>query len=442
MSHLLQILLLLSLVIAAAKLAGAAATRIGQPAVFGELLIGLILGPTVLNILAWPIFDGAPSETPGASPAPLLGLVNDLADVGVILLMLVAGLETDLDQMRRVGTAAFWSATGGVALPMAGGIAVAMMFGMPPFWTGVFVGTILTATSVSISAQVLMELGVLKSKEGATILGAAVIDDVIGIIVLSVVVAFAQASGGSSTLHLVTIVGRIALFFGAAVWIGKYFERILAWSDGLGVSQGLLASVTLLGFVYAWAAEYIGAVAAITGSYLAGVLLTRTRFKARIDEGVHPLTYSVLVPVFFISIGLRANGRELGPQAAFTVSLVLVAIVGKIVGCGGLARICGFTNVESLRVGLGMISRGEVGLIVAGYGLSHRIIGQDVFSASVLMVLATTMVTPPLLRLAYPKTIARASVAVEEAFTTVPSEVHGAVGGVDAPPEADPPRQA
>lgn len=428
MSHLLQILLLLSLVIAAAKLAGAAATRVGQPAVFGELLVGLLLGPTVLNVLSWPVFSAVTTETAGSASVPLLGLTNDLADVGVILLMLVAGLETDLDQMRTVGTAAFWSACGGVALPMAGGILTAAAFGMPVFWTGIFVGTILTATSVSISAQVLMELGVLKSKEGATILGAAVIDDVMGLIVLSVVVAFAQAAGGGSAMQMLVIVGRMLLFFGAAILVGRYFEPIAAWGDSLGVSQGLLATVTLLAFLYAWAAEYVGGVAAITGSYLAGVLLTRTSFKTRIDEGVHPLTYSLLVPIFFISIGLRANGRELGAHAAFTLVLLLVAIAGKIVGCGALARMCGFSTRESVRVGIGMISRGEVGLIVAGYGLSHGVIGQDVFSAAVIVVLGTTMITPPLLRLAYPKATTRPHVAVEEAFTAIPDDVHDAVG--------------
>jgi Kef-type K+ transport system membrane component KefB len=429
MSHLLQLLLLLSIVIAAAKLAGAAATRLGQPAVFGELLIGLVLGPTVLNVLSWPMFANSTGGPPQGVQIPsLVGVVNDLADVGVILLMLVAGLETDLGQMRRVGTAAFWSAAGGVVLPMLGGVGVAIAFGMPVFWTGLFIGTILTATSVSISAQVLMELGVLKSKEGSTILGAAVIDDVLGIVVLSVVVAFSQASGGASALQVFAIAGRMVVFFSAAIWLGRHFERVLAWSDALDVSQGLLAAVVLLGFLYAWAAEYIGAVAAITGSYLAGVLLSRTSFKTRIDHGVHPLTYSVLVPVFFISIGLRANGRDLGSMAAFTTSLVVVAIVGKIVGCGGMARVCGFSRAESARVGLGMISRGEVGLIVAGYGLSHGVIGQPVFSASVLMVLVTTMVTPPLLRLAYPRrTGGPRRMAVEEAFTAVPALVHDRV---------------
>ena len=297
--------------------------------------------------------------------------------------------------------------------------------------------TILTATSVSISAQVLMELGVLRSKEGATILGAAVIDDVMVLIVLSVVVAFAQASGGASALQLLVIVGRMLLFFGAAMLVGRYFERIAAWGDALGVSQGLLATVALLAFVYAWAAEYVGGVAAITGSYLAGVLLTRTSFKTRIDEGIHPLTYSILVPVFFISIGLRANGRELGTHAVFTVVLLLVAVAGKVVGSGAMARVCGFSNRESMRVGIGMISRGEVGLIVAGYGLSHGVIGQDVFSAAVIMVLGTTMITPPLLRLVYPKVASRHHVAVEEAFTAIPEEVHHAVGGTSSTRAAD-----
>ena len=430
MNHLLQLLLLLSLIIAAAKLSGGAATRLGQPAVFGEILAGLLLGPTVLNVLAWSIFS-EPIVAPGTEPPlPLLPLISDLADVGVILLMFVAGLETDLAQMRRVGPVAFWSAAGGVVLPFFGGIMTAAAFGKPVLWQGVFIGTVLTATSVSISAQTLMELGVLRSKEGSTILGAAVIDDVMGIIVLSVVVAFAQAAatGGVSATHMLAIVGRMVLFFGAAILFGRFFERILAWGDGLDVSQGLLATVAVLAFAYAWAAEYVGQVAAITGSYLAGVLMTRTSFKKRIDDGVHPLTYSILVPVFFISIGLRANARELGPHAAFTVVLLIVAIAGKIVGCGLLARICGFSNRESIRVGLGMISRGEVGLIVAGYGLSHGVIARDVFSASVLMVLATTMITPPLLRLAYPRVPHRPHLAVEEAFTGAPDEVHDAVG--------------
>lgn len=398
MSELLQILLLLALVIAAAKLAGALANRIGQPAVFGEILVGLVLGPTVLDILGWQLF--APHE--GGESGGLLKLMKDLAEIGVLLLMFVAGLETDLAEMRRIGKVAFWAAFGGVAMPMIGGIAVASAFGLPIFWEGIFIGTILTATSVSISAQTLMELGALRTREGATILGAAVIDDVMGIIVLSLVVAFAKTAGGGIDLASVGLIAvRIVGFFAVGILAGRFVTPFLRWASNLGVSQGLLAAVLFVVLIYAWAAEFFGSVAAITGSYLAGVLVAQGPYKKQVDEGIHPLTYSMFVPVFFISIGLQANGRDLGERAAFAIALILVAIVAKAVGCGAFARVCGFSTRESVRVGAGMISRGEVGLIVAGYGLANNIIGPEVFSAAVVMVLATTMVTPPLLRLTF-----------------------------------------
>jgi Kef-type K+ transport system membrane component KefB len=402
MSHVLQILLLLAIVVASAKLAGVLANRIGQPAVFGELLAGLVLGPTLLNILGWPVF--APAAELGGEAVPgLLPLIRDLAELGVLLLMFVAGLETDLDEMRRVGRVAFWSAFGGVVLPLVGGALTAVAFGLPLFWEGIFIGTILTATSVSISAQTLIELGALRTREGSTILGAAVIDDVMGLILLSVVVAFARASAaGVDHIQLVLVGARIVVFFAVGIALGRWLTPALRWAAGLGVSQNVLSAVLVIIFLYAWAAEYLGSVAAITGSYLAGVLVSRTEFKTQIDTGIHPLTYSMFVPVFFISIGLQANGRELGDRAWFTVALVGVAIAAKALGCGLFARLFGFTTQESVRVGVGMISRGEVGLIVAGYGLAHGLVGRDVFSASVIMVLATTMVTPPLLRLTFP----------------------------------------
>lgn len=400
MSHPLQLLLLLALVIAAAKAAGALASRIGQPGVFGEILVGLLLGPTLLDVLAWPMF-AAPGGEAGAG---LGAVVRDLAEVGVLLLMFVAGLETDVQQMRRVGNVAFWSAFGGVVFPMIGGVATAAAFGLPVLWEGIFIGTILTATSVSISAQTLMELGALRTREGSTILGAAVIDDVMGIIVLSLVIAAANASAtGFDLAQLGILAVRIVAFFAIGIAAGRWFAPFLGWASGLPVTQALLAAVLILVFFYSWAAEYLGAVAAITGAYLAGVLVAQTPFKKQVDEGVHPLTYSMFVPIFFVSIGLQANGRELGESAWFTIALIVVAIVTKAVGCGLFARLSGFTATESIRVGAGMISRGEVGLIVAGYGLAHQIIGRDVFSASVVMVLVTTMVTPPLLRLTFPR---------------------------------------
>jgi Kef-type K+ transport system membrane component KefB len=417
MTHFLQLLLLLTLVIAAAKLAGALANRLHQPAVFGEIFIGLVLGPTVLDVLGWPIFS-----------ASLLPQIKDLSEIGVLLLMFVAGLETDVEEMSRVGRVAFWAALGGVLLPLVGGAATAVAFGLPLFWEGIFIGTILTATSVSISAQTLMELGALRSREGSTILGAAVIDDVMGIIALSLVVAFAKASGsGVDATAILVVVLRIVLFFAIGLLAGRWLTPILRWAVRLGVSQGVLAATLVIAFVYAWAAEYVGAVAAITGSYLAGVLIAQTPFKDQINEGIHPLTYSMFVPVFFIGIGLQANGRDLGDRAVFTVVLVLVAIVAKAVGCGLFAKLFGFTTQESIRVGAGMISRGEVGLIVAGYGLANGLIGQQVFSASVIMVLVTTMVTPPLLRLTFPQAErAVTELRVEETIAGPPEETDDA----------------
>src|SRR5262245_64032238 len=220
MTHILQLLLLLALAIAAAKLAGWMATRIGQPAVFGEILIGLVLGPTVLNVLGLPLF--LPGVEGEAGHATLAAIMRDLSEIGVLLLMFVAGLETDLHEMRRVGRVAFWSAFGGVVLPLAGGAAIATAFGFPLYWEGIFIGTILTATSVSISAQTLLEIGALRSREGATILGAAVIDDVMGIVLLSVVVALAEAStsNGIDAVEIGVVFLRVIAYFGLAIRAG------------------------------------------------------------------------------------------------------------------------------------------------------------------------------------------------------------------------------
>jgi Kef-type K+ transport system membrane component KefB len=418
MPHALQVLLLLSLIVASAKVAGAASNRLGQPAVFGELLVGLLLGPTLLDVLGWSVFTGPAGD--GQAPSTLLPLVRDLAQIGVVLLMFIAGLETNLGEMRRVGHVAFWAAVGGVALPFAGGAAVAVWCGLPLAWEGLFVGAILTATSVSISAQTLMELGVLRSREGTVILGAAVIDDVIGILVLSFVVAFARTNGHVDLASTGMVLGRMIGFFALAYLLGTSLSAVGRWAERLRVSQALLAIVLAVVFVYAWSAEALGGVAAITGAYLAGVFFARTPFKSRIDAGIHPLTYSMFVPVFFVGIGLEADARHLGGRVLFTLLLVIVAIVSKALGCGVGARVMGMTRRESVRVGVGMISRGEVGLIVAGYGLAHGLIDTGIFSASVLMVLATTLVTPPLLRLAFPPRGARREGMVEETVAGPP----------------------
>jgi Na+:H+ antiporter len=235
-----------------------------------------------------------------------------------------------------------------------------------------------------------------------------------GIVVLSLVVAFARSGQGATLMDVALIIGRMTLYFIGAILVGRWLDPLIERLNRLGSSQGVLSGALVVAFVYAWGAEYVGQVAAITGSYLAGVLFGQTRFKKEIDQSIHAVTYSMLVPVFFISIGLQANGRELGSQALFTVLLVIVAIATKAIGCGVFARATGFTTTESIRVGAGMISRGEVGLIVAGYGLANGIIGRDVFSASVLVVLVTTMVTPPLLRMTFQRVSQPLAMPIEE----------------------------
>jgi Kef-type K+ transport system membrane component KefB len=417
-------LLLLVIIIVVAKTAGAISNRFGQPAVFGEIAVGLILGPTVLDLLGLPIFSVAVTHGAAEADHPsLLGVVTDLADIGVILLMFVAGMETDLERMKKVGKVAFSSAVGGVVLPMAGGIVMARLFGLG-WLESVFVGTILTATSVSISAQTLMELKALRSKEGATIIGAAVIDDVLGVIVLSFVIAFSLTEGGGARDIAVTVLA-MAGFFVISIWAGmRWLEKITAKVVKVPASQALMAFVLVVIFLYAWAAEFMGQVAAITGSYIAGVLFARTKFREEIDKGIHPITYSMFVPVFFVSIGLRANGRELTGAVLFTVLIVVVAIIAKVLGCALGAGLTGFNKLESFRVGFGMVSRGEVGLIVASLGLTYGIIERDVFSIMVIMVMVTTMVTPLFLRSVFPKV---KEVHVERVFESVAHVEQGEV---------------
>jgi len=444
MSHTLQLLLLLAIIIACAKWAGSLSLRWGQPAVFGKILIGLILGPTLLNILGWPIFlDPATTGTMDASVAhasPVFNTIKDMAEIGVILLMFLAGLETDINKMKTVGRAALGAAAGGVFLPLFAGIAVAATFAYLGlnygFYEVLFIGTILTATSVSISAQTLMELGAIKSREGMTILGAAVIDDILGIILLSVVIAFRPGAGieharerlldhimvwlrtspfveaYAGPVRVLVLVVLMVLFVLIA-WLGfKYAFRYIRYMGRQPITGGLLAGAIVVGLLFAWMAEFIGNLAAITGSYLAGVLIAQTHLRDQIEHRVQTLTYGLFVSIFFISIGLEADARTIfAPLAhvlsmtreewlviSFALLIVVVAIVTKAWGCMAGAMFAGFTRKQAFRVGVGMISRGEVGLIVASVGLSAGVINAQVFSMMILMVLVTTLVTPIWLR--------------------------------------------
>ncbi len=385
MSATLQLVLLLGIIIFAAKVGGLLSMRLGQPAVLGELLAGLILGPTVFDLLGAAAFASSHiGET-----------IVELGELGVIFLMFTAGLEVDFAELVKAGRAAMSAGVLGVVVPLILGALVALAFGFP-LMNSIFIGLILTATSVSISAQTLLELGFMRSKEGLALLGAAVIDDVIVVLLLSVLLALFGVGHGEVGM----IFARMAVFGVGATIIGVWvLPRALRWINRLPISEGEMAFVISVTFGYAWAAEYVGTLAAITGAFIAGVFFARTPLRHSIIQRMRTLTYAFFVPIFLISIGLKANARLLGLDGLlFAGMIILAAIVGKVLGCGLGARLGKFSTREALRVGVGMISRGEVGLIVAAIVLGDGLITQAVYSTMVVMVLATTLVTPILLR--------------------------------------------
>lgn len=374
-----SLLLQLVIIIGAVKTAGSLSDKLGQPTVFGKLLVGIILGPSLLGLIH-------ETET-----------IKLLAELGVIVLMFLAGLETDVDEFKQAGFASTMTALGGVVLPMAVGSLYAMSQGYGGF-IPLFIGTVLTATSVSISAQTLRELGRLKSKVGMTILGAAVIDDVLGIIVLTLVLGLAgTGAGGGSAVTL--LIAKMGLFFFLATYLGKLcIPPFLKWVTRSPVNQGLTAAALIVCFAFAELAEVSG-VANITGAYIAGIIIGTTKFKDEIMERSEALGYSFLIPIFFVSIGLQAEVGALGTGWVFVVILSLIAVVTKVVGCGLGAKISGFNWNKSLVIGVGMISRGEIALIIAAIGLQGKIIDQTLYTAIVVMVLVSTIVTPPLLKI-------------------------------------------
>ena len=398
MDPLLQLLLALAFILMAAKGSGYLSTRLGQPAVLGELLVGLILGPTVLDMLHWPVFsNGHLGET-----------LSHLAHLGVLFLMFIAGLEVDLEAMMRAGRPAVLAGVAGVVVPVALGMATALPFGFDP-QRSLFMGLVLAATSVSISAQTLMELRVLRTRVGMALLGAAVVDDVLVILLLSLFVALA-GGGGGGVVAVLWVLLKMAAFLGLAIWLGaRIIPRLGSLVDRLPISEGAMALAIVVTLLYAWAAEAWGGVAAITGAFLAGLLFARTPLRHHIEARMHTLAYAWLVPVFFVSIGLEANARALGLGGLpFALVILGIAVLSKVLGCGIGARLGGFSNGEALRLGVGMTSRGEVGLIVASVGLNAGLIGEWIFASVVLMVLATTLLTPIMLRALYPEAVGRA----------------------------------
>ena len=387
MTPILQLLLFLSLILFLAKLGGYISSSLRQPSVLGELMVGLLLGPSLLNTLHLPVFQNPNIDS----------IIESLAEIGVLLLMFVAGLELHLSELARNRRVSAYAGILGVLLPIALGWGVGMLFGFQTSHA-LFLGLALGATSVSISAQTLIEMKALRSRVGLGLLGAAVFDDILVILLLSSFLALQM--GGSGFIDVFWIFVRMVGFLTLSILFGLYgLPRLVKLISPLPISQGVITLALIVMFLYGFAAELFGGMASITGSFLAGLMFSRSHEKERLERGVSALAYSFFVPIFFVNIGLSVNVRELGAAAAWLLlAIVGAAVLGKLVGAGLGARLAGFSWLESVQLGAGMVSRGEVGLILASVGLNEGLMTANEFSAVVGMVIITTIITPLLLR--------------------------------------------
>lgn len=400
MTPFLQFAFEITVILLSAKIAGYISHRLGQPSVLGELLVGLLLGPTLLNL----------THLSFITDAHLGEFLAHLGEMGVLLLMFLAGLELHLSDLTKNTRVSALSGILGVIVPVGLGWVVGLIWKLSPDHA-LFLGLTLGATSVSISAQTLMELKALRSRVGLGLLGAAVFDDILVILLLSTFLAI--QSGGNGAVEIALVMGKIIVFLGLSVAFGIWvLPRMVRRVSKLPISQGALTLAVVIMLVYGIAAELIGGMAAITGTFVAGLMFARTPEKSMIDSGLRSLGYGFFVPIFFISIGLNANLRGITWNSLGLIFVViLVAVVGKMLGAGGGAKIAGFTWRESLQLGVGMISRGEVGLIVASVGLKNGLLTEEIFTAVLAMVLISTMVTPPLLRAVFEKTSGKPAVS-------------------------------
>jgi Kef-type K+ transport system membrane component KefB len=366
-----EALLPLAMVLVAAEIGGALAHQLRLPRVVGQIVAGIVVGPSVLGVVS----DG-----------PQVGM---LASLGALAILATAGLETNVEAMRRVGRPALLAAVGGVVLPLTLGTGLGLAFGLDER-ASLFCGAILTATSVGITAATLQSLGLLGGRAGLTILGAAVIDDVLGLIVLAFVVAeTSRASSPQSVIvPMVVTVGIAAL---ALRHLPGSLHRIVAQ---LHVRGGGLAAVLGFVLIVAWLFERFGGLAGITGAYVAGLVLAGSPLADRLKDGLLRGGEALVVPVFFASIGLAADLRTVPPVLPFAIALLAVACVGKLVGSGVAARIGGLDSRDATLVGIGMIGRGEVALVAATLGLRSGAIDASVYASVVLLTVATTVLAP------------------------------------------------
>lgn len=364
----------LAVILFASKIAGDISVRLGQPSVLGKLLIGIVLGPSVLGLV---------TNTE---------IIREISQIGVILLMFVAGLETDIAEFKRTAKASTHVGVAGIIAPLALGCAAGLAMGLSNI-EAVFLGLLLSATSVSISVQTLKELGKLKSREGSTIMGAAVIDDVLVILALALLMSF---TGGDVNLGMV-ILKKVVFFAGIILLSWKVVPWVLKKFAPLQVTEAVISAGLILCFLFAYLAESTG-VAAIIGAYIAGVAISLTGYRHEVAAKAETISYSIFVPVFFTSIGVSAQFSGIVENLWLIVLLSVIAIVSKLIGGAIGAKLSGFPWKNSLAVGAAMISRGEVALIIASIGLESHLLTEDMFAVLIVVVLVTTIVTPPMMK--------------------------------------------
>jgi Kef-type K+ transport system membrane component KefB len=378
-----KVLLQIALILIATKIGGIAARKFKMPEVLGALIAGVLIGPVAFNLV---IYDDN---------------IKLLSNLGVIMLMFLAGLETNLNEFKKAGLSAFMIAVAGITVPLLLGTFSAYLF-FHNFLENVFIGVILTATSVSITVETLTELGKLNTRAGINILGAAVIDDILGLMIISVLLAVSgkgENGGSGSLIFTITeilifcIVSVIAIMF-----VPKVLNKLL---KDIQPSRTFLTFAIAAALLAAFIAENLG-IAAITGAYLCGLLLSQFVHKETLERGLKSISSGFLAPIFFASVGIEANLDGFSIKTLMiALCMFAVAVIGKIVGCGAAARLFRMNRSESLQVGVGMVSRGEVAIITANIGLQAGIITNEVFLPTIVVVILTTIVTPILLKLAF-----------------------------------------
>ena len=384
----------LAIILLFAKFFGIVARKCKAPQVVGQIIAGLLVGPCVLGWINQTEF------------------ITQLAEIGVIILMFEVGLESDLKELIKTGPVAFLIACAGVFVPLVFGALLYMGFyGMAPwgsdnFYKAVFMGTIMTATSVSITVASLQELGKIKSKVGTTIVSAAIIDDVIGIIVLTFVIGFKDPDSNPGMVVLKTIA-----FFIVAIVGGFVVYKIFATLDKRYPHTRRIPIVSLaFCFALSYIAEKYFGIADITGAYIAGVVLCSLSDNEYIERKIDVSSYMLFGPVFFTSIGLKTSFDAMDAKLfAFCICFVIVALLAKIVGCGFISKICRYNFSDSFKIGVGMMTRGEVALIVAQKGLATGLLTADYFTAVILLILVSSIATPIILKLLYAKDEGKAS---------------------------------